>query len=128
MSDSVSVVGSAAQASSQMISTKTQSAGAAASASAPKEAPEIATTNFKVNEAQVYTDGDVKKAIHELNSFLESQSRELSFSYDKIANKNVVRLFNSNTGEMVRQFPDELIIAASHNLDRMIGILFNEKT
>jgi len=128
MSDSVSVVGSAAQASSQMISTKTQSAGVAATASAPKEAPEIATTNFKVNEAQVYTDGDVKKAIHELNRFLESQSRDLSFSYDKIANKNVVRLFNSNTGEMVRQFPDELIIAASHNLDRMIGILFNEKT
>ena len=128
MSDSVSVVGSGAQAASQLTATKTQNVSNAANATAPKEAPEIPTTRFKVNEAQVYTDGDVKKAIYELNSFLESQSRELSFSYDKIANKNVVRLFNSNTGEMVRQFPDELIIAASHNLDRMIGILFNEKT
>jgi len=128
MSDSVSVVGSGAQAASQLTATKTQNVSNAANSTAPKEVPEIPTTRFKVNEAQVYTDDDVKKAIHELNSYLESQARELSFSYDKIANKNVVRLFNSNTGEMVRQFPDELIIAASHNLDRMIGILFNEKT
>jgi flagellar protein FlaG len=127
MSDNVSVVGGS-QVASQLSATKAQSVSSSANITAPKEAPEIPTTQFKVNEAQVYTDSDVKKAIHELNSFLESQSRELSFSYDKIANKNVVRLFNSNTGEMVRQFPDELIIAASHNLDRMIGILFNEKT
>jgi flagellar protein FlaG len=127
MSDNVSAVGGA-QVASQLSATKAQSVSSSANITAPKEAPEIPTTQFKVNEAQVYTDSDVKKAINELNSFLESQSRELSFSYDKIANKNVVRLFNSNTGEMVRQFPDELIIAASHNLDRMIGILFNEKT
>jgi uncharacterized FlaG/YvyC family protein len=40
----------------------------------------------------------------------------------------VITVRNLETGNVVRQIPGEDVLRMAHNLDKLKGILFNEKT
>jgi len=35
---------------------------------------------------------------------------------------------NTNTGEVIRQIPNEVVVKFAHSLENLKGLLFNEKT
>jgi flagellar protein FlaG len=52
----------------------------------------------------------------------------VNFSVDSSTGKDVVRVFNSNTGELVRQLPNDEMLNFVKNLENMMGLIFDNKS
>lgn len=77
---------------------------------------------------QVDTDGmqrNLDMAITKLNEQMQAGGRGLSFSVDPSLGRPVVIVRNEQTGEVVRQIPNEVIVQVAHNFDRLKGVLHN---
>ena len=76
------------------------------------------------------TIGDVKKAVNQLNEFLQSLRRDLQFSVDEGSGSTIVKVIDSNTGELIRQIPPEEILAVSRAMAYSLkkdGILLQDQ-
>jgi flagellar protein FlaG len=83
-------------------------------------------SSFKVNDKLTISSEDLHKAVDLLNSKLQDLNRNVNFSIDQASGRDVVRVTNSNTGEVVRQLPFEESLQFMRNLDRMIGLIFDQ--
>ena len=54
-------------------------------------------------------------------------AQNLQFSIDKDTNKTVVRVIDSETGELVRQIPSEEVMAIARSIDSMRSLLLDHK-
>jgi len=70
---------------------------------------------------------DVHKAVEELNELIHAQQRDVSFSVNKEANATVIRIFKTETGELIKQFPPEEILAMIIRIRKNIGLLVDSK-
>jgi flagellar protein FlaG len=69
----------------------------------------------------------VRRAAETLNRQLESASHDLRFSLDESTGKMIVRVVDTDTGEVIRQIPSEELLAISRSLDRLKGLLFDQQ-
>jgi len=71
---------------------------------------------------------DVKQAAEKLNEYVQVIRRDLKFSVDEDTGRTIVKVIDSRTGELIRQIPDEEVIAisklVSEQLEQADGILF----
>jgi len=81
---------------------------------------------FVVNEKTIISGDDLVKAIEQLNQRMRKFDRNVSFSLDKSTGKDVVRVVNSNNGEVIRQLPNEEKLNFIRNLDSMMGLIFDK--
>jgi len=63
-----------------------------------------------VSQASQPTQEVIAKTAQQLQSFVQSMGRDLSFSVDSTTGYNVVRVVNPETGEVVRQLPSEELL------------------
>ncbi|MBA6059601.1 flagellar protein FlaG [Pseudomonas juntendi] len=76
----------------------------------------------------VVTDVDqVRAAVSQIESFLNSTRRNLEFTTDEESGKIVVRIIASDTGELVRQLPSEEALRIAHSLNDVNSLLFDAK-
>jgi flagellar protein FlaG len=73
------------------------------------------------------SDAQVKQALEQANNALKSISNNLEFSIDNSTGKTVVRVVDSSTQEVIRQYPSEEMLAIARALDRLQGMLLKEK-
>ena len=73
------------------------------------------------------TSADLKRAVEELNKYIRSQQRDVAFSVDKEANATVIKIFKTETGELIKQFPPDEILAMIAKLRKNIGWLVDKK-
>ena len=76
---------------------------------------------LKTNEEKV------RAAVKEINNELEKLQSELGFSVDKVANDVVITVKRKESGEIVRQIPSETVLKLAHNLEKLKGVLLDEK-
>ena len=69
---------------------------------------------------------DLGKAVDILNEALAKDPVALRFSIDDTLKRPVVTVVSEQTGEIVRQLPQEEVLRAVKNIDRMRGILFED--
>lgn len=69
----------------------------------------------------------VAKAAAELQNFVQSMGRNLSFSVDETTGYHVVRVVNPNTGELVRQLPSEELLKVARDFQRLNNALVSQK-
>ena len=69
----------------------------------------------------------VAKAAAEIQQFVQSMGRNLSFSVDESSGYHVVRVVNPNTGELVRQLPSEELLKISRDFQRLSNVLVSQK-
>jgi flagellar protein FlaG len=69
----------------------------------------------------------VAKAAADLQQFVQSMGRNLSFSVDESTGYHVVRVVNPNTGELVRQLPSEELLKISRDFQRLNNVLVSQK-
>ena len=96
-----------------------------ATQSAPHAEPEMKVPKSNI---QVDTEGmqrNLDMAITKLNEQMQAGGRGLSFSMDPSLGRPVVIVRNEQTGEVVRQIPNEVIVQVAHNFDRLKGVLHN---
>ena len=84
--------------------------------------PEQASSRASLEEMRK----SLQEAISRLNEQMKQNGRNLNFSIDQVVDRTVVTVKNSQTGEVVRQIPDETVLRVAHHIEALKGILLNE--
>ena len=76
----------------------------------------------------------IESAVTKLNEFVQTNSTQLNFSVDEGSNKQVVKVTDSKSGDIIRQIPSEEILRLSERLQELqmevgtaVGFLFNKQ-
>ena len=81
-------------------------------------------------DIKVDTEGDKKRldqAISRMNERMQDGGRGLAFKVDPSLDRPVVTVTNWETGEVIRQIPNEVVIRMAHSIDDNKGNLLNAK-
>ena len=70
---------------------------------------------------------NLKEAVSLLNDQMSSGKTGLGFSYNESIDAPVVTVLNTQTGEVVRQIPNEVVIRVAQSIDQFKGLLHNQK-
>jgi len=111
---------------------KVDSIDLAAARQAPAPAPvtpaQRATQDNPVfAPAQPVTQEAVVAAVQSANAYVQSVASSLKFSLDEETGRTVVKVIDTETEEVLRQFPSEEMLAITRSIDRMQGLLINRK-
>lgn len=77
--------------------------------------------------AQPVTQETVAAAVQSANAYVQSISSSIQFSLDQDSGRTVVKMVDTETEEVLRQFPSEEMLAISKSIDRMQGLLINRE-
>lgn len=70
----------------------------------------------------------LRNAVDNINIAMKQSSRNLEFSVDTTTNRPVVKMLDSETGELIRQYPSEEVLAISRSIDEFQqGLLLKQK-
>jgi flagellar protein FlaG len=80
------------------------------SSSKPSETENVAKKKAGANE------GEVQKAVDQLNNYIQTVQRDLHFSLDKDSGALVVKVIDSKTDTVIRQMPSEESLKLARHL------------
>ena len=85
---------------------------------------------FAMPKAEVKVDPEKMKqnldqAIRQLNDSMRDGGRNLAFAMDEVLGRPVIVVKKQDTGEVIRQIPNEVVIKVAHSLDKLKGLFFN---
>lgn len=83
-------------------------------------------TDIKIDTERLQA--NLKAAIDQFNKVMSDGGRNLSFSIDSQLGGPVVTVKNAQTGEVVRQLPNEVVVRVAHNIEEFKGLLHNQFT
>lgn len=69
----------------------------------------------------------VEDAVKRLSSFVASTQSEISFSIDEASGIRVVKIMDTESNKVIRQFPSEEAIKIASALDQLQGLLIRDK-
>jgi flagellar protein FlaG len=70
---------------------------------------------------------DVEKAVEKIAEFVSSRQSELNFSIDDASGSQIVKIMDTQTKQVIRQFPSEEAVAIAQALDKLQGLLIRDK-
>ena len=89
--------------------------------------------NSQKNIVEVNTE-QIETAVSQLREVLQVNNRQLSFSVDEGSNKQVVKVTDAVTGEVIRQIPSEEVLKLSERLQDLqldagtvVGLFFDKQ-
>jgi flagellar protein FlaG len=91
---------------------------------------QVASTVIKPSNVDVTSQPTrevVAKAAADIQQFVQSMGRNLSFSVDEVSGYHVVRVVNPSTGELVRQLPSEELLKIARDFERLNNVLVSQK-
>jgi flagellar protein FlaG len=114
---------------SQVTSTWHPSDGGVATVTSPRgEYNPIPKTQKAEVEVRQPSAAQLESAVHDLNKSMKENSSNLSFSIDPDTEQTVVKLMDSSTGELIKQFPSKEAIAIAKAIgDVQQGLLLKQK-
>ena len=92
----------------------------------PKPVPEA--PKIDIDRQPIISTTELEAKIVELNEAMVSRNQAVLFSTDAATGRDVVRVSNKNTGELIRQMPSAEALKAMQNIDQMMGLIFNKRT
>jgi flagellar protein FlaG len=81
--------------------------------------------DIKFNAAELRQ--NLKEAVGFLNEQVSSKNQGLGFRLEDSIDVPVVTVRNSQTGEVVRQIPNEVVIKVAQSIDGFKGLMLNKK-
>jgi len=93
----------------------------------PTRSPPIRAANESQTTGSEVSREEVTKAVKATNEFVGSINDALQFSIDDETGKTVVKVIDSNTQEVIKQIPSEEMIAIAKALDKLKGLLLQQK-
>jgi len=85
----------------------------------------VPKAEIKVNAEEMKKNLD--QAIGQLNENMRDGGRNLAFAMDESLGRPIIVVKKEDTGEVIRQIPNEVVIKVAHNLDKLKGLLFNTR-
>ena len=86
----------------------------------------IAQTN-STNTAQSSPEHSVHQAAQKIQETVNNLAQNLRFSVDEDTGKNIVKVIDTQTNEVIRQIPSKEAVEIARTLDKVQGLLFNDK-
>ena len=84
-------------------------------------APKPVAIKFDASEVRQ----NLQEAVSMLNQQMASTKRGLGFQIDEAVGGPVVTVRSAETGEVVRQIPNEVVVRVAHNIEKVKGLLFS---
>ena len=69
----------------------------------------------------------VEDAVKRISDFVAPTQSEISFSIDEVSGVQVVKIMDSQSNEVIRQFPSKEAIEIARALDKLQGLLIKDK-
>lgn len=104
-----------------------EAATAVAPVASPADAPKVQVpkpVDIKVDTQALKE--KLMESIQQLNQTLRDGGRNLNFHVDEAVGGPVVTVKNAETGEVVRQLPNEVVVRIAHNIEEFKGLLHNK--
>lgn len=89
------------------------------------EAKAVESRSQEVGEES--TKFSVEEAVKRISDFVAPTQSEISFSVDEISGVQVVKVMDSQSNEVIRQFPSKEAIEIARALDKLQGLLIKDK-
>ncbi len=71
---------------------------------------------------------ELKSAVAAINKVMQQSNQTLEFSVDTDTQRTVVKMVDTSTGELIRQFPSETTLAISRGIEQFQqGLLLEQK-
>ena len=70
---------------------------------------------------------NLEVAINHLNEKMRDGGRNITFAMDQTLGRPIVVVRKEDTGEVIRQIPNEAVVKVAHNLEALKGMLMNKK-
>jgi flagellar protein FlaG len=87
------------------------------------QAPKPVAIKFDASEVRQ----NLQEAVKMLNQQMSSTKRGLGFQVDEAVGGPVVTVRSAESGEVVRQIPNEVVVRIAHNIEKYKGLLFSAK-
>ena len=98
----------------------------APSSSPSDKASEVVQSTSVIATNQT-SDSEVSKAIEAIDLMMDLRSRSVTFERDESAGKDVIKVVDDETGEIIRQMPPEELLTFMRNLTKMLGNFLDER-
>lgn len=69
---------------------------------------------------------NLQESLEKINAVLRDGGRNLNFSIDNSTGGIIVLVKNTDTGEVVRQIPNDAIVRVAHSIEALKGLLHNK--
>lgn len=69
---------------------------------------------------------EMQAVADKLNEFMQNGQRNLNFSVDKDTDEMVIKVMDTETQEVIRQFPSEEALKLTKHIEGMMGLIFND--
>ena len=89
-----------------------------------KETPRL---EEKTSSTGAASEEELTKTVNDLNEKLANEELRVAFTMDKDSGHFVVKIHDSQTGELVRQIPSEETLKFAKNVEKGIGIIVDSK-
>ena len=93
-----------------------------------------ADTDDAERETQEEVSLSIESDVNEINDFVQTRNHQLNFSIDEKSERAVVKVTDSDSGEVIRQIPSEDVLALSERIKELqtdvgsaVGVLFNKQ-
>jgi len=93
---------------------------------APDISPPISTAQSTVNN-KPESEEQIRQAVQKIQEVVDNLAHNLRFSIDEDTGKTIIKVMDARTDEVIRQFPTEEAIEIARTLDKVQGLLFNDK-
>lgn len=90
-------------------------------------APVAPLAESKPAEKTPASEDQLKDAVKAANDFVQPINNAVEFSLDKESDKMIVKVVDTATKEVIRQFPSEEMLALAQALDKIQGLLIKQK-
>ena len=86
----------------------------------------VSTVRPKVGN-KTESDEQIRQAVQNIQGAVDNLAHNLRFSIDEDTGKTIIKVVDAHTDEVIRQFPTEEAIEIARTLDKVQGLLFNDK-
>jgi flagellar protein FlaG len=82
---------------------------------------EILQESKEITYSKPLNSEQLEKVAQQLQDFVGELNRNLEFSVDKDSGRDVIKVFDKGTGDLIKQFPSEEVLTLVSKLSEMVG-------
>ncbi len=89
----------------------------------PQPVPTVAQS-----DATVVKEDELAKSLEQIQVMMDLRNRAVEFTTDEVSGAQVVKVLDTNSGDVIRQMPAEELLSFMRNLTRMLGTFIDKST
>ncbi len=108
--------------------TTSSSPNAIPSTTSTKATSVIGNQEAEKSGAEKIDPKELKQAVDSMNEVVSKFNNSLRFSLDEDTGQTIVKVVDTETNEVIKQLPSKEMLAISKAIDKLVGLLVQQKT